>query len=750
MSNQDALTSLVELAQRLKQDQSENRSIWSLLTSIHADKAVREQIPLEAVPLKPFYYRSPTGCYLLALLCTWCNERELYPPFACLVWHYPTMDFQQVIDLRQHYQETAETIACDDLADQGYCEAMEKAIQDHRELDGYIRCINIYQAVIDEYIEKSESKCSPEHGAMLSRELLLGLLQDSKRLITDLNLEVLKQGWRSLYRAMHGIHFSVAVVGEFSRGKSSLINHLLDHEALPVGNLPTTAMLTKLVYGPQARILYYPNDGPRECLSLEQSSWEKLTINPLGNSPDGYVEIQLPEAWLQQTGIQLIDTPGAEDLCDKRISQVLDAIAGCDGVVIAVSALMALSLTEKTFIEQHLLSRKVPHIMVVLTRLDQVRVEERSSVIAYVKEKLALWALDIPLYIWQEDTLMGISKYHSLAGIARIKTEIEKWQADSRHANLKILSVSTRLQQLLTSMKAVLLQQQAALDLSADEKLRMEKIQENQVEQAAIRWEDYRLQMLKRSNQCHEWVRKKVIEKQHLIIERLQFELMHANNPKFWWQHDLPYRLKQESLHIAGGLENELRQLFQTDMAWLNEQLTKEFSMMLAVKHQDHVHQPEFAYSKLAEHAIRDTTTLRTFMRLGAGAATIIGYTLFGPFGTAVSIGGGIVTDIWLGKNIDKQKETLKMQIGDIVSRNLEQAMKNFETRVYEMYDQAIDEAVKQERMWFKAQMAAMKRSDATDHGAYRRIAARLMAVEKMLATNNQIISSCEGNFGID
>ena len=43
-------------------------------------------------------------------------------------------------------------------------------------------------------------------------------------------------------------HFEVAIVGEFKRGKSTLINALLGQEVLPADVLPATATLNRVTY----------------------------------------------------------------------------------------------------------------------------------------------------------------------------------------------------------------------------------------------------------------------------------------------------------------------------------------------------------------------------------------------------------------------------------------------------------------------------------------------------------------------
>jgi ribosome biogenesis GTPase A len=51
--------------------------------------------------------------------------------------------------------------------------------------------------------------------------------------------------------------FTLLVLGEFKRGKSTLVNCLVGREVLPVGAAPTTAVITRITYGeePAARLI---------------------------------------------------------------------------------------------------------------------------------------------------------------------------------------------------------------------------------------------------------------------------------------------------------------------------------------------------------------------------------------------------------------------------------------------------------------------------------------------------------------
>jgi ribosome biogenesis GTPase A len=84
----------------------------------------------------------------------------------------------------------------------------------------------------------------------------------------------------------------VAVIGEFKRGKSTLINALLGEDVLPTGITPVTAAPTLVRFGPAARAVIYRRDGSAAPVPLAQ-----LPV----------VEHIAP---LLASGLVLADTPG--------------------------------------------------------------------------------------------------------------------------------------------------------------------------------------------------------------------------------------------------------------------------------------------------------------------------------------------------------------------------------------------------------------------------------------------------------
>ena len=78
------------------------------------------------------------------------------------------------------------------------------------------------------------------------------LINDLRRLrefCRKLNLEKSVPQIDSMLERVHNKVFSIAVVGEFNRGKSTFINALLGKEILPSDILPCSATLNRVTYG---------------------------------------------------------------------------------------------------------------------------------------------------------------------------------------------------------------------------------------------------------------------------------------------------------------------------------------------------------------------------------------------------------------------------------------------------------------------------------------------------------------------
>jgi predicted GTPase len=77
-------------------------------------------------------------------------------------------------------------------------------------------------------------------------------------------LRLLAEEIGKVSRKLQSQRFRLAVVGEFSQGKSTLLNALLGEEIQPVRAIPCSGTVTVLKYGTQKRVVCRYKDGRKK------------------------------------------------------------------------------------------------------------------------------------------------------------------------------------------------------------------------------------------------------------------------------------------------------------------------------------------------------------------------------------------------------------------------------------------------------------------------------------------------------
>jgi predicted GTPase len=155
----------------------------------------------------------------------------------------------------------------------------------------------------------------------------------------------------------------VVVVGEVSRGKSTLINALIEQTLLPDAAHALTSTWTILRHG--ADLAAVARVVTAEGLRLAQlagadidaymtQSGERLVKRRHGaNARVASVEIQLP-AKILADGLELIDTPGVGGLAAAHRYATLAALDEADALVFVIKPGEPISATERTFLAEAL------------------------------------------------------------------------------------------------------------------------------------------------------------------------------------------------------------------------------------------------------------------------------------------------------------------------------------------------------------------------------------------------------------
>jgi len=582
-----------------------------------------------------------------------------------------------------------------------------------------------------------------------NRTKLLLMIENVKEVLKKYNQNTILPEIEKLEHSLHGDEFKISVVGEMCRGKSTLINELIGRDVLPVGPLPVTALLTKLTYNPNEMIVYVNGRGIKRTLPLKAQSWNGLVAQLGKQDPHGVVFVGLDDPWLSDTGFEIIDTPGAGDLDQRRALLVNDALLCGDGAIITISALQALSISEKEFIEQRLLAAKIPNMILVVTHLDAVASQERVRIFNYIKGKLELWGFPIPVFISREGTQIPGMDCTSFTGANKIKAELERWLLDEDFYFRKRANVCTSMLSILNIACAAAGEKERLLRLDANRRNEVLARRNDQIAKAKLAWEDVRLGIFERGNTCYEWMKNNVNEKTEMLIERLQYEASHANNPQKWWTEDYPYRLKVELSQIANALENGLSNRYAQDMRWANQMLEKQFNASVFVEKEERFTDT----SDYPKDTISDAVTFesiekqRAWMRIGTGAAMIGGFALFAasgllPIAATVGIGtsGTLISDKIFKDKIEKQQRAVIEAIRKDIPRVVDEALSVCEKRLQAMYLKLEKEATAKEKIWEKAQFETLRLTDSAEEKGLQYQMETREAIERLISTINDFM----------
>jgi ribosome biogenesis GTPase A len=146
--------------------------------------------------------------------------------------------------------------------------------------------------------------------------------------------------------------FNLVVVGEFKRGKSSVINALIGADLLPVGVVPLTAIATILAYGEQtsAQVLFQ-NGERRSIPPQELREYVTEKGNPRNAKAVAEVRLTYPSDWLR-SGVQLVDTPGIGSVYRHNSDVTYGFLPKADAVLFLLSVDQPVGQAEYDFLKK--------------------------------------------------------------------------------------------------------------------------------------------------------------------------------------------------------------------------------------------------------------------------------------------------------------------------------------------------------------------------------------------------------------
>lgn len=281
-----------------------------------------------------------------------------------------------------------------------------------------------------------------------------------------LNLEQSIQAIDAVLQRLETNSFSIAVVGEFKRGKSTFINALLGREILPSDILPTTATLNRVTYGLKPLVKIRFKDGREEEIAIAQlanyvTKWTLESETTAADVREAVVYYPIPYC---QNNVDIIDTPGLSD--DENMTAVtLSILPHVDAAIMVIMAQAPFSESEQAFLENELLKEDLGRIILVVTGIDLCnRSEDPDKIVKSVEQRLKKYVMqnaeqqfgkdseDYKAYLSRigKPRVFGVSAYQALQA---------KQKADPN------LLTQSRFGELETALETFLTQERGAISL---------------------------------------------------------------------------------------------------------------------------------------------------------------------------------------------------------------------------------------------------------------------------------------------
>lgn len=213
--------------------------------------------------------------------------------------------------------------------------------------------------------------------------------------------------------------FHLAVLGQFKRGKSTLINALLGAEILPSGVLPVTLVPVFLRYGTQPDVeIHYQNGHGLEHSPLSQlGEYVNEANNPKNVKQVSRVELRYP-ASLLKNGIIVIDTPGVGSTYQHNTDTTIDLLPRCDAALVILSADPPITAAEVSFLQR--LQPHVVRLFFVLNKIDYLDAQDAIEAECFLHKTVST-SLGI-----ESPTIFPLSAREGLR--ARLNKEEDNWQ----------------------------------------------------------------------------------------------------------------------------------------------------------------------------------------------------------------------------------------------------------------------------------------------------------------------------------
>ena len=206
------------------------------------------------------------------------------------------------------------------------------------------------------------------------------------KLAQELNADTVADEACELATRVSEGRFYVACVGQFKRGKSTLLNALIGHSIIPTGFIPVTAVPTVIRYGDQLSARVRMREGSwRDIPIVELKEYVTEELNPENKKgvEGAEVFVQSP---LLASGMCFVDTPGLGSVFTGNTATTQAFIPHIDAALVIVGADPPIAGEELALVEA--VGKQVQDLILIINKADRTTDAERAAAVKFTREIL--------------------------------------------------------------------------------------------------------------------------------------------------------------------------------------------------------------------------------------------------------------------------------------------------------------------------------------------------------------------------
>jgi GTP-binding protein EngB required for normal cell division len=205
-------------------------------------------------------------------------------------------------------------------------------------------------------------------------------------LAQELGADPVAEEARELAARVSEGRFYVACIGQFKRGKSTLLNALVGHAVLPTGFVPITAVATVIRFGDELHARVRMREGSwRDVAMSDLKEYVTEELNPENKKAVDGAEVFVPSPLLS-SGMCFVDTPGLGSVFTGNTATTQAFIPHIDAALVVVGADPPIAGEELALVES--IGTQVQDLILVINKADRTSGPERAAANKFTREVL--------------------------------------------------------------------------------------------------------------------------------------------------------------------------------------------------------------------------------------------------------------------------------------------------------------------------------------------------------------------------